>query len=133
MYDRQKLKSTIKTWINAEPRKIWFCSYVKLRKIMFNILSRFGKILENIQGPSVLKVLTRQCRVTVLYTFSQEAGFLFFYVKPLVRKHYYFYMSDQLNAVYSIMCPIVTICAGKRMLKTLRNHQIVGTVPNVQF
>ena len=27
------------------------------------------------------------CRVTVLYTFSQEAGVLLFYVKPLVRNY----------------------------------------------
>ena len=27
-----------------------------------------------------------------------------FYVKPLVRYYYYFYMSDHMNAVYNVMC-----------------------------
>ena len=49
----------------------------------------------------------------VRYTFSQEAGVLLFYVKPLVRNYYYFYMSDHINAVYSNMYPVVIICAGK--------------------
>ena len=44
-------------------------------------LSAFEKNLENIQGPGVLKVRAWQCCVT----FSQEAGILLFYVKPLVR------------------------------------------------
>ena len=38
-----------------------------------------------IQGPGILKVRARHCRVTVLYTFSQETGVLLLYVKPLVR------------------------------------------------
>ena len=39
----------------------------------------FKKSLVNIQSPGVLKVCA------VLYTFSQEAGILLFYFKPLVR------------------------------------------------
>ena len=69
--------------------------------------------MEIVQGPSILKVRARQCRVTVLYTFSQEAGVLLFYVKPLVRNYIIFYMSDHINAVYSNMYLVVTICAGK--------------------
>ena len=70
---------------------------------MCNTWNRFWKSLENVQGPGVLKVCAQQCRNTVLYTFSQEAGVLLFYVRPLVRNYYYFYMSDSINAVYSIM------------------------------
>ena len=50
----------------------------------------FEKSLKIIQGPSILKVHARQCRVTVLYTFSQEAGVLLFYFKPLVRNYIIF-------------------------------------------
>ena len=32
---------------------------------------------------------------------------LLFYVKPLVRNYYYFYMSDLMNAVYNLICIIV--------------------------
>ena len=91
------------------------------------IISRFCEIRKNemqhmkpvlkkkqkfIQGPGILKVRARRCRVTVLYTFSQETGVLLFYVKPLVRNFIIFYMSDHINAVYSNMYPVVTICAG---------------------
>ena len=77
----------------------------------------FEESLEITQGPGILKVRARPCRVTVLYTFSQEAGVLLFYVKPLVRNYYYFYMSGHINAVYSNMYPVVIICASKRMPK----------------
>ena len=65
--------------------------------------------MEITQGPIILKVQARQCcYVTVLYTFSQETGNLLFFVKPLVRYYYYFYMSDHINAVYNNMYLFVT-------------------------
>ena len=69
--------------------------------------------MEITQGPIILKVKARQCRVTVLYTFSQETCVLLFYVKPLVRYYYYFYMSDHINAVYNSTSLFITICVGK--------------------
>ena len=113
MCNRKKSESAIKTWINAKLRKILFRSLSKLRKIMCNTLNWFWKKLGNYSGPSILKVRAQQCRVTVFYTFSQEAGVLLFYFKPLVRNYYYFYMSDHINAVYSNMYPVAIICASK--------------------
>ena len=72
----------------------------------------FEKSLEIVHGLSILKVRARQCRVTVLYTFSQEAGVLLFYVKPLVR-NYIIFICLTINAVYSNMYLVVTIYAGK--------------------
>ena len=40
-----------------------------------------------------------------------------FYVKPLVRNLIIFYMSDHINAVYSNVYPVLTICAGKSVPK----------------
>ena len=84
---------------------------------MCNTWNRFEKSLEIVQGPSILKVRARHCRATVLYTLSQEAGVLLFYIKPMVRICYYFYMCDPINAVYNNMYPVESIHAGKWMPK----------------
>ena len=50
----------------------------------------FEKEQQLVQGPGILKVRARLCRVTVLHIFSQETGVLLFYVKPLVRNLLFF-------------------------------------------
>ena len=42
----------------------------------------FEKEQQLVQGPGILKVRARLCRVTVLHIFSQETGVLLFYVNP---------------------------------------------------
>ena len=103
----------IKTCTEQKLRKITnrFCEIRKFEmQHMKPVLEKEQKF---IQGPGILKVRARRCRVTVLYTFSQETGVLLFYVKPLVRNFYYFYVSDYRNAVYCNTYHTVTICANQ--------------------
>ena len=58
-------------------------------------------------GPGHFKSPGAAVLTTVLYTFSQGTGILLFYVKPLVKNYYYFYMSDLMNAVYNLICILV--------------------------
>ena len=114
MYNRWKSKSTIKTWINAKLRKILLRSFTKLIKIMCNTWKRFWKKLGNCSGPEHFKSPCAAVpRHYSLHFFSQEAGVLLVYVKPLVRNCYCFYMSDPINAVYNNLYPVVSIRAGK--------------------
>ena len=76
----KKYGSAIRAWISAKIRKIIIRFFTKLAKTMCNTWNRFWKSLKIIQGPGILKVHAQQCHVTNLYTFSQEAGALLFYI-----------------------------------------------------
>ena len=75
----------IKTFTVQKLRKITN-RFREIRKFeMQHMKPVLEKEQEFVQGPGILKVRARLCRVTVLHTFSQETGVLLFYVKPLVR------------------------------------------------
>ena len=75
----------IKTRTVQKPRKITIRFNVIRKLKMQHMEPVFEKEQQLVQGPGILKVRARLCRVTVLHIFSQETGVLLFYVKPLVR------------------------------------------------
>ena len=81
--------------------------FTKLIKIMYNTWNRFWKKLGNCPGPEHFKspcaAVPRHCSLHFLTRGRRSIG----------KNLYYFYMSDHINAVYSNMYLVVTVCASK--------------------